>query len=1194
MTHKQKKIQKQYVPRQSIDAVDNAAELYQQFDAELEELLQQEDGFDDAVKEDWVVTNDVKQGDTTLNAEEYIKENHFSIQFQGEKKARKIGTKEYSDSQQARDEALARYTAEISKKELQEKRETQMVHKEMMTDGAIRKSSVDTAIENQKQGGRGIEEVSRNDVKQEGGLRPVDLDTGATFGGRAALAAELAQQKETSKVEVEDKKYGVVRLNGGASVREMHKERPQEQQEAIRNSVELVYNTRAKKQKKENVAQQKQDKGIQKENNRAMPGVARMKKSRPQKAVPKSVPQRPTVYQLGQPVPQTKTAQTIVASQYVPQAHRQQKSPAEIGEKKQENPVTFFKRAQQLSPERAHGRAHASIGSATFTAPNNKSAGDEPSFSDVAQRVRQAAKKHDEVDFLATGKITFADAQEKKGIVQKPEIEEVTKTVQKEVPPKAVYKTVQKHAQKKHKKQAVSTSGRRNFAPKKQVLKHNGVASVAREKLQTKEVRRENRAEQKIKEELRRQAQKRLQMRQPMPKKKVIQQSERIEKRKDQGTSREVVRKKSARSVTFVATIIIISAIIIIGALLFQRGTSMYTLVKGAAERGFGSLQTALADVKQQDFAGSQKSFQSASYELGRASASFAQINGGVVAITQYIPFLSKLSSGKNAIAVGQHIAQAGTSFSKAGQVLKGVGNPLEGGVSILEMYQEFAEHVTQAQRELILAQELMGKIVMSDVPQEHRAQFVRLKEKLPVILEALERFQDSNHVIADLLGANGPRKYLFLFQNNHEMRATGGFIGSYGRLDISGGEVRQFFIDGIFNPDGQLTEKVVPPKPIQKISAAWSLHDSNWFPHFPTSAEEAIVFYERTGGPTVDGVIAITPVVLERLLAVTGPVHLPGYDADITSENFMERLQQEVEIDYDKEENRPKKILSDLAPIILARIFETKNGGDIKKVLDVMGQMLVERHIQLYARNKQVQKWITTAGWGGAIADVPYDFLSVINTNINGYKTDGVVDETIYHWAEIQGDGSIIDTVRIVRKHNGGNTPYEWWNKVNANYMRVFVPEGSELISVTGQTREFVEPPLDYRALGFQSDAKVVIEEQGMTVDDATGTRIYTQNNKTVFANWVYVSPQETVTIEYTYKLPFKVSMQAQGDADTYSILFQKQAGSVGSKLVSHISLPQTMTHVWSHPESMGDAQWETVLTKDRLRGIVIVPSGQ
>ena len=93
------------------------------------------------------------------------------------------------------------------------------------------------------------------------------------------------------------------------------------------------------------------------------------------------------------------------------------------------------------------------------------------------------------------------------------------------------------------------------------------------------------------------------------------------------------------------------------------------------------------------------------------------------------------------------------------------------------------------------------------------------------------------------------------------------------------------------------------------------------------------------------------------------------------------------------------------------------------------------------------------------------------MNTNINGYKTDGVIDETIEHQSELQTDGSIVDTVTITRTHNGGNEKYDWWNKVNGDWMRVYVPEGSKLLEASGQTREFVSPPLDYQSLGFKKD---------------------------------------------------------------------------------------------------------------------------
>jgi len=439
----------------------------------------------------------------------------------------------------------------------------------------------------------------------------------------------------------------------------------------------------------------------------------------------------------------------------------------------------------------------------------------------------------------------------------------------------------------------------------------------------------------------------------------------------------------------------------------------------------------------------------------------------------------------------------------------------------------------------------------------------------------------------------------LFLFQNNQEMRATGGFIGSYGVMDIFNGRINKFFIDGIFNPDGQLREKVVPPVPIQKISAAWSLHDSNWFPDFPVSAEKAIWFYEKTGGPTVDGIITMTPNVMEKLLEVSGPIDMLEYEVTIDKDNFLEEVQNEVEVEYDKELNQPKKILADLAPKILDAIFNSKKVSSVVKTLDILMESLNEKQLLLYSRNYEIEKKISEEGWSGEILSTDKDYLSVINSNINGFKTDGVIDETIEHQAEIEDDGSIVDSVIITRKHNGGDEKYDWLNKVNANYMRVYVPKGSRLLSVEGQTREFNSPPLDYKALNFKRDPQVEAEENSIETDEESGTRIYEDAGKTVFANWVYVSPKEETVIRYTYLLPFKISMnESDKPADTYSLLAQKQSGSLGSKINSSIIYPQKYKLVWSYPENLtkdgvdlsmtSKLKIKTSLEKDKFIGAV------
>lgn len=56
--------------------------------------------------------------------------------------------------------------------------------------------------------------------------------------------------------------------------------------------------------------------------------------------------------------------------------------------------------------------------------------------------------------------------------------------------------------------------------------------------------------------------------------------------------------------------------------------------------------------------------------------------------------------------------------------------------------------------------------------------------------------------VVPRLVGFEEPETYLFLLQNNHELRPTGGFIGTYGILKLQDGEIKEFETDNIYNLD--------------------------------------------------------------------------------------------------------------------------------------------------------------------------------------------------------------------------------------------------------------------------------------------------------------------------------------------------------------------------------------------------------
>ena len=630
-----------------------------------------------------------------------------------------------------------------------------------------------------------------------------------------------------------------------------------------------------------------------------------------------------------------------------------------------------------------------------------------------------------------------------------------------------------------------------------------------------------------------------------------------------------------------------------------ERVLDMKTNLVATADMALGQFAQAKDNLSSSQFDKAAVDFSNSYQILSDANHDIQNIGGNFSEVLRFVPGISKLASANYVLSAGEHFSLAGKSLAESAKSLNSIGNPLDSAnqanqPSLTDLFLNLRSGIQKSSGELSAAQDDLNKVNMDDLPPETRDQFVQLKSKLPLVNASLKNFLDYSQIFLDVLGYNGQRKYLFLFENNQEMRPTGGFIGSYGILDIGNGRVKKLFVDDIYNPDGQLKARVIPPTPIQKMSAVWTMHDANWFPDFPTSAEKVAWFYEKTGGPTVDGVIAITPELLQDLLKVTGPIDMPEYGKTINADNFMEETQQEVEVDYDKELNQPKKFVADLTPKILDKVMSERGIGSVLQTLEAFNNALSEKHLLLYSRNYNIQKLISDQKWSGEILNTDKDYLSVINTNINGYKTDGVIDETIDHKSEIQSDGSIVDTVSITRKHNGGNEKYDWWNKVNGDWMRVYVPKDAKFLSVEGQTRETVPPALDYQSLGFKKDPQVQAEEDSTHVDDQSGTTIYDENNKTVFANWVYVSPGESATITYKYILPFKMSFDAlQHPADSFSVLYQKQSGSVGSKLNSQIDLPNGMQTIWHWPDNLnqdGNAlKMETVLDTDKFVGLAV-----
>lgn len=458
---------------------------------------------------------------------------------------------------------------------------------------------------------------------------------------------------------------------------------------------------------------------------------------------------------------------------------------------------------------------------------------------------------------------------------------------------------------------------------------------------------------------------------------------------------------------------------------------------------------------------------------------------------------------------------------------------------------------------------------------------------------EGLEKALLISNVGKKILGYGQGKRYLVIFQNNNELRPTGGFIGSFALVDVLNGKIKKMEIppEGSYALEGWLKENVIAPEPLHLVSSRWEFQDANWFPDFPASAEKMIWFYNKSGGPSVDGVIALTSDFFQNILKVFGPVEMPDYGKVINSENFDLEIQKAVEIEYDKKENKPKQIITDLAPKIIDKILAS-DSQQFAQLVDVLNKELTEKDLLFYFKDKEIQGAILNLGWAGEIKDTEResDYLMVVDTNIAGEKTDAVIHKQIHHLALIKDDGSIINQVTITKIHQGiKGEPFTGVR--NVDYLRIYVPKGSVLLEAKGfeaPPQELFRKPEDY----LKPDTDLAKIEGKILFDEVSGTAINTEFDKTVFGNWVQTDPGETKIVSFTYELPFKISFgeSAKSRFDIikenlgfakkktvfYNFFVQKQPGAK-AEIISEVKFPYNWQPVWRYPENLQikDSAW-------------------
>lgn len=260
------------------------------------------------------------------------------------------------------------------------------------------------------------------------------------------------------------------------------------------------------------------------------------------------------------------------------------------------------------------------------------------------------------------------------------------------------------------------------------------------------------------------------------------------------------------------------------------------------------------------------------------------------------------------------------------------------------------------------------------------------------------------------LLGGDGERNYLLVFQNNAESLALGGSAAAQTLVKVDKGVISMGAQgDSGSYQNGTAVDVPVPDSAIELYTSYLVDHinTSTSRPDFPTAAQILRAWWQRDIAPDeVAGVISIDPLALQRILVATGPIELESGET-LSSDNAVSVLLSEVYGRWDsyKEPELVDGFFADTA----AAIFDTIAAGDfdIKDMMWAITESASQGSVLVWGDDKKVADAIDGTKMSGILPAHNKDVtaVGVYFNNSNGSKIDYFTETATTATAVCEGD---------------------------------------------------------------------------------------------------------------------------------------------------------------------------------------------
>jgi len=412
----------------------------------------------------------------------------------------------------------------------------------------------------------------------------------------------------------------------------------------------------------------------------------------------------------------------------------------------------------------------------------------------------------------------------------------------------------------------------------------------------------------------------------------------------------------------------------------------------------------------------------------------------------------------------------------------------------------------------------------------------------------ALGQARDFLDKLLPYLREPGEKRLVVLLENPSELRPGGGFIGSYAELVIESGSLKEIKVRDINEADREISTRTIPPKPLQAILTNWRAADANWFFDFSDSGKKTLGFLSASDiykDVRLDGIIGMSDRVVADILRITGPLTLSSGEK-ISADDFINKIQEDVQGELAGGGKLPKKVLSEAAPLLLDKIsnLTPEQRGRLGNEL---GRWLASRDLRFYWSNPDFQRFFSGLDLTGQMyllsRDMNGSYLAIASANVGGQKSDLVLKQNIKVETQITSDGWIKDQVIITRKHGAKADDAWWYRSRNRSQLQLFTNPGTILAYADGGEDRTITPRINYAKSDYQKDELVsAVEASEEQLADYGFVRTWNYKDKKVFSTWLNLDPGQTKQI--VLNLDRRAVAEPYAGA-RYLFVLEKQSGS-------------------------------------------------